>query len=68
MRKRYVSDDELNQIIKLKQAGASWLNIQNQTGVPRRSAGKSYEGWQRSQSIEELKAARVNVAALGEKP
>ena len=63
MRKRYVSDDELSQIIKLKQAGASWLMIQNQSGVPRRSAKQAYEDWQRSQSIEELKVARVNVAA-----
>ena len=62
MRKRYVSDDELNQIIKLKQAGASWLKMQNQTGVPRRSARNAYEDWQRSQSIDELKAARVGVA------
>ena len=63
MRKRYVSDDELNQVIKLKQSGASWMMIQNQTGVPRRSAQKAYEDWQRSQSIDELKAARVGVAA-----
>ena len=63
MRKRYVSDEELNQVIKLKQSGASWMMIQNQTGVPRRSAQKAYEDWQRSQSIDELKAARVDVAA-----
>ena len=63
MRKRYVSDGELNQVIKLKQSGASWMMIQNQTGVPRRSAQKAYEDWQRSQSIDELKAARVDVAA-----
>ena len=63
MRKRYVSDDELNQVIKLKQAGASWLMIQNQSGVPRRSARQAYEEWQRSQSIDELKSARVGVAA-----
>lgn len=63
MRKRYVSDDELNQIIRLKQSGASWLMVQDQTGVPRRSAKQAYEDWQRNQSIEELKAARVDVAA-----
>ncbi len=63
MRKRHVSDGELNQVIKLKQSGASWMMIQNQTGVPRRSAQKAYDDWQRSQSIEELKAARVDVAA-----
>jgi len=63
VRKRFVSDNELNQIIRLKQSGASWLKIQDQTGVPRRSAKQAYDDWQRSQSIEELKAARVDVAA-----
>lgn len=63
MRKRYVSDEELNQIIKLKQSGASWLRIQDRTGVPRRSAGRAYADWLQNQSSEELKSARINVAA-----
>lgn len=62
MRRREVSNDELNQVIKLKEAGASWLKIQQKIGVPRRSAKRAYEDWQRSQSMEELKEARVNVA------
>jgi hypothetical protein len=62
MRRRFVSDKELRQIVKFKQAGASWLMIQQRTGVPRRSAKKAYEDWQQNQSMEELKAARVNVA------
>lgn len=62
MRRREVSNNELNQVIKLKEAGASWLKIQNKTRVPRRSAKRAYEDWQRSQSMEELKTARVNVA------
>lgn len=62
MRRRYVSDEELNQVIKLKKAGASWLKIQHKTGVARRSAKRAYEDWQRDQSIDELKAARTNVA------
>ena len=62
MRRRHVSDEELNQVIKLKQAGASWLNIQVKTGVPRRSAKRAYEDWERQKSLEELRAARVQVA------
>lgn len=62
MRKRFVSYDELNRIIRLKHSGASWQKIQDQTGVPRRSAKQAYEDWHRSQAIEELKAARVVVA------
>ena len=62
MRKRFISYDELNKIIRLKHSGASWLKIHDQTGVPRRSAKQAYEDWHRTQAIEELKAARVNVA------
>ncbi len=62
MRKRYIPDEQINQIIKLKQSGASWLKIQNQTGIPRRSAKNAYEEWERNRSFEELKAARVGVA------
>ena len=63
MRKREVSDSELGQIKRLKQTGASWLKIQNETGVPRRAAKRAYEEWQRNQSMEGLKQARVSVAA-----
>lgn len=62
MRRRYLSDEELHQVIKLKQAGASWLKIEDKTGVPRRSAKRAYEDWQCDQSMEELKAARTQVA------
>ena len=61
-RHRGISAEELNQITKLKEAGASWLRIQQETGVPRRSGKLAYEKWQQSQSMEELKEARVNVA------
>ncbi len=63
MRKVFISDENLNRIIQLRQSGNSWLKIQEQTDVRRRSAQKAYEDWQRNQSIEELKDARVHVAA-----
>ena len=63
MRKRILTHDELNQVIKLRQSHASWLKIQKETGVPRRSARRAYENWERNQTIEELKIARTNVAA-----
>ena len=62
MRKREVSDTELSGVIKLKKSSASWLRIQRETGVPRRSAKRAYEDWERDQSKEELKAARIQVA------
>lgn len=61
-RHRGISAEELNKITKLKEAGASWLRIQQETGVPRRSGKLAYEKWQQSQSMEELKEARVNMA------
>ena len=63
MRKRYVADEEMNHILKLKQAGASWLRIQKETGIPRRTAKLAYEEWERTKSGEEIKRARTEVAA-----
>ncbi|MFC1924640.1 hypothetical protein ACFLXA_04680 [Chloroflexota bacterium] len=63
MRRRYISDEELNGIIKLKESGASWLMIQDKTGVPRRSAKQAYEQWLQTKSSDELKKARISIAA-----
>lgn len=64
MRKRELSDRELSQIRKLRQNGASWLKIEKETRVPRRSAKRAYDDWEHSQSLDELKVARSNVAAV----
>lgn len=63
MRRRDVSPEELARVVNLRQIGTSWLKIQRDTGVPRRIAKRAYEDWGRSQSREELKAARKDVAA-----
>jgi len=63
MRRRDVSPEELARIIRLRQGNASWLQIQRDTGVPRRIAQRAYAQWGRSQSWEELKIARKDVAA-----
>jgi len=63
VRKRYLADEEMNHILKLKQAGASWLRIQKETGIPRRTAKLAYEEWERTKSGEEIKRARTEVAA-----
>ena len=63
MRRRDVSPEELARIIMLRQSDTSWLQIQRDTGVSRRIAKRAYEEWGRSQSREELKAARKDVAA-----
>lgn len=68
MRRRELSDEELNRIIRLRQVGTSWLKIQHETGIHRQTAKRAYERWEHSKSIEELKEARRDVAvqAFGE--
>jgi hypothetical protein len=63
MRRRELSDEELTRIIKLRQAGTSWLKIQHETGIHRQTAKRAYERWEHSKSMEELKEARKVVAA-----
>ena len=63
MRRRDVSPEELARVVNLRQINTSWLKIQRDTGVPRRIAKRAYEDWARSQSREELKEARKDVAA-----
>jgi hypothetical protein len=63
MKKKILTSDEFNQVLKLKQAGDSWLKIERATGIPRRTAQRAYEDWQRSQSMIELIESRKAVAA-----
>jgi len=61
MRRRDLSDEELDIVVNLRQSGASWLNIQRQTRIPRRAAKRAYEEWERKQSLDDLKIVRINV-------
>jgi hypothetical protein len=63
MRRRDLSDQELDQVINLKRAGSSWVKIQRETGISRRTAKRAYDKWERGKSLEELKEARKDVAA-----
>jgi len=62
MRRRDLSDEELTTVINLKRAGTSWVKIQAETGINRRTAKRAYEKWERSQTLQELKDARQEVA------
>jgi hypothetical protein len=64
MRRRNLSDEELTHVINLKRAGASWVKIQRETKINRRTAKRAYEKWEHSQSLQELKDARKEVAAV----
>jgi hypothetical protein len=63
MRKRDLTKDELDHVVRLRQAGASWSRIERETSLPRRAVKRAYEEWERSQAKDELSEARTRVAA-----
>ncbi len=63
MKKIELAPEELDKVIKLKKSGTSWLKIQHETGINRRTAKRAYEKWEHSQSPEVLREARRDVAA-----
>ncbi|MBA7564319.1 hypothetical protein ES708_05982 [subsurface metagenome] len=63
MRKKYISEEDVENIARFVKLGASWLKIQTETGIPRRSAKRAYEEYMRSKSSNDLKAARQQVAS-----
>jgi len=64
MRRRDLSDEELSRVIRLRQIGTNWVKIQAETGINRRTAKRAYEKWERSQSLQELRDARKEVAVV----
>ena len=64
MKIKELTYEELEKVIRLKQIGTSWLKIEHETGISRRTAKRAYEKWERSQSLQELKDARKEVAAV----
>ena len=63
MKRRELSNGELNKVILMRQNRLSWLKIQKETGIDRRIAKRAYFYNQQSKSMEELKDARTGVAA-----
>jgi hypothetical protein len=58
-----LAPEELDRVIELKEIGTSWLKIQHETGINRRTAKRAYDKWKHSQSPEVLREARKDVAA-----
>ena len=63
MKKIKLTPEEVDKVIKLKQIGTSWLKIEHETGISRRTAKRAYEKWEHSQSPDVLREARKDVAA-----
>jgi hypothetical protein len=62
MRTRPLTDKELEQVVQLRERGCSWLKIQKDAKIPRRTAQRAYERWVKNRSMEELKSVRMSVA------
>jgi len=63
MKKRELSPIELKKVVELRQLGAKWTEIQQETKVERRAAKRAYEEWERDKKMREQEAARFRVAA-----
>ena len=62
MRKREISNDEMNIIIKMAEHDDSWLKIERVTGIPRAAAKRAYDRWEQNRSLAELRKVRFNIA------
>jgi hypothetical protein len=63
MKKRELSPIELKKVVELRQVGAKWTEIEQETKVERRAARRAYEEWERDKKMKEQEAARFRVAA-----
>ncbi len=63
MKKRELSPKELQKVVELRQLGAKWTEIEQETKVERRAAKRAYEEWERDKKMKEQETARFRVAA-----
>ena len=63
MKKRELSPIELKKVVELRQLGAKWTEIEQETKVERRAAKRAYEEWERDKKMKEQEAARFRVVA-----
>jgi len=63
MKKREISPIELKKVVELRQLGAKWTEIEQETKVERRAAKRAYEEWEKDKEMKDQQAARFRVAA-----
>lgn len=64
MKRIDLTSQQLEEVIRLRQGGMSWLRIHNTTGISGRVAQRSYTQWKRARSIRELENVRVKVGEI----
>ncbi len=62
MPKVIVTQQTLEHIIRLRQEGSTWKSIGVAAKVPRRTAKRLFEAWQRATSVIEMDAVRRDIA------
>ena len=63
MKKTTISPNQLKKVIELRQLGAKWTEIEEETKAERRAAKRAYEEWEKDKEVKEQQAARFRVAA-----
>lgn len=63
MKRRELSPIELKKLVELRQLGAKWTEIEQETKVERRAAKRAYEEWEKDKEAKEQQAVRFRVAA-----
>jgi hypothetical protein len=59
VKRRDLSDSELSTVIKHRQDSMSWLAIEKETGMPRRTIKRAYDEWESEQSQKKPDEPRV---------
>jgi hypothetical protein len=64
MRRVELTEEQLQDVIRNRQAGLSWVKVEKATGVSRRVAQRAYREWEKARSIRELQNVRVKVGEI----
>ncbi len=64
MKRVELTDEQLQDVIRHRQAGLSWVKVEDATDVKRRVAQRAYSEWEKARSITELKNVRVKVGEI----
>ena len=63
MRRRELTPVELENVVRLRQLGAKWTEIERETKVERRAAKRACDEWEKDKKMKEQEAWRFRVAA-----
>ena len=63
MKKIVLSNNQIQQVVNLRDSGISWVKIEKETGIARRIVKRDYDEWAAKQSQRQLEDARKEVVA-----